>query len=46
MPERLYDDPEELALWAGRAFAIAQRKMATPRARAGKAAPKPPAQGR
>ncbi len=26
LPERLYDDPEELASWAGRAFAIAQRK--------------------
>ena len=26
MPERLYDDPDELALWAGRALAAAQRK--------------------
>jgi DNA transformation protein len=26
MPERLYDDPDELAVWADRAFAIAQRK--------------------
>jgi DNA transformation protein and related proteins len=32
MPERLYDDPEELALWADRAFAIAQRKRVAPRA--------------
>ncbi|HVG50952.1 MAG TPA: TfoX/Sxy family protein [Xanthobacteraceae bacterium] len=26
LPERLYDDPEDLAVWAARAFAIAQRK--------------------
>jgi DNA transformation protein and related proteins len=26
LPERLYDDPDELAIWAGRAFAIAERK--------------------
>jgi DNA transformation protein len=26
LPERLYDDPEELASWAERAFALAQRK--------------------
>ena len=26
LPERLYDDPDELAVWAGRAFAIAERK--------------------
>jgi DNA transformation protein len=30
MPERLYDDPDELAAWAGRAFAIAQRKKVAP----------------
>lgn len=24
MPERLYDDPEELAAWAGRAFEVAR----------------------
>jgi DNA transformation protein len=34
LPERLYDDPEELAVWAGRALAIAQRKKIRPRARA------------
>ena len=34
LPERLYDDPEELAVWAERALAIAQRKKTTPRARA------------
>jgi DNA transformation protein and related proteins len=39
MPERLYDDPDELAVWAGRAFAIAQRKDA-PRARAKKPRPR------
>ena len=33
LPERLYDDPEELAVWAERALAIAQRKKTTPRAR-------------
>jgi DNA transformation protein and related proteins len=26
LPERLYDDPDELAVWAARAFAIAERK--------------------
>ena len=26
LPERLYDDPDELAAWARRAFAIAERK--------------------
>jgi len=25
MPERLYDDPDELAVWAERALAVAQR---------------------
>jgi DNA transformation protein len=34
LPERLYDDPDELAVWAGRARAIAQRKKVTPRTRA------------
>jgi DNA transformation protein len=33
LPERLYDDPDELAVWAGRAFAIAERKKFAPRAR-------------
>lgn len=27
MPERLYDDPDELALWASRSLAVAQRKV-------------------
>jgi len=35
LPERLYDDPDELAVWAGRALAIAQRKKVAPRGRAG-----------
>ena len=34
LPERLYDDPEELAAWAGRALAIAERKKVAPRLRA------------
>ena len=33
LPERLYDDPDELAAWAARAFAIAERKKFAPRAR-------------
>jgi DNA transformation protein and related proteins len=30
LPERLYDDPDELALWAKRALAIAERKKFAP----------------
>ena len=33
LPERLYDDPDELAVWAGRAFAVAERKRLAPRRR-------------
>jgi DNA transformation protein and related proteins len=33
LPERLYDDPDELAAWARRAFAVAERKKLTPRGR-------------
>jgi DNA transformation protein len=33
LPERLYDDPDELAVWAGRALAIAQRRKSAPRKR-------------
>jgi len=33
LPERLYDDPDELAVWAGRALAIAERKKFPPRGR-------------
>lgn len=32
LPERLYDDPDELALWAKRALAAAERKKFAPRA--------------
>jgi DNA transformation protein len=31
LPERLYDDPDELATWAGRALAVAERKKFAPR---------------
>jgi len=31
LPERLYDDPDELAVWARRAFAVAERKKFTAR---------------
>ena len=34
LPERLYDDPEELVVWATRALAIVQRKKTAPRPRA------------
>jgi len=34
LPERLYDDPDELAVWAHRALAIAQRKTFAPRRQA------------
>ena len=33
LPERLYDDPDELAVWAARALAIAERKKFAPRTR-------------
>jgi len=33
LPERLYDDPDELAVWAARALAIAERKKFAPRKR-------------
>ena len=32
LPERLYDDPDELVMWAERALAIAERKKLAPRA--------------
>ena len=40
LPERLYDDPDELAVWAHRALAIAQRKTLRPRAAAKRTSPK------
>ena len=39
LPERLYDDPDELAVWAGRAFAIAERKKLVPRTQAKRKSP-------
>lgn len=38
LPDRLYDDPDELAIWAGRALAIAERRKVAPRAPARKKA--------
>jgi len=37
LPERLYDDPEELAVWAARAHSIAERKKSASRKRAARA---------
>jgi len=34
LPERLYDDPDELAAWARRSFAAAEHKKFAPRKRA------------
>jgi DNA transformation protein and related proteins len=31
LPERLYDDPDELAVWAARALAIAEQRKGAPR---------------
>ncbi len=39
LPERLYDDPDELAVWAARALAIAERKKFAPRGRGKRKAP-------
>ena len=33
LPERLYDDPDELAVWARQAFEVAERKKYKPKAR-------------
>lgn len=33
LPARLYDDPDELAVWAGRALAIAEQRKSAPRGR-------------
>ena len=41
LPERLYDDPDELAVWAGRALAIAEHRKVVPRRRTQK---KPPSE--
>ncbi len=34
LPERLYDDPDELAAWAGRALAVAEHRKRAPSRRA------------
>jgi DNA transformation protein len=36
LPDRLYDDPDELAMWAARALAIAEQRKDAPRGRAKK----------
>ena len=41
LPERLYDDPDELAVWARRSLAIAERKKLTPRKKANTPAKRP-----
>jgi DNA transformation protein len=46
LPERLYDDPDELAVWAGRALAIAERRKAAPPVRAKKKPPSKKPAGR
>jgi DNA transformation protein len=33
LPERLYDDPDELVSWAKRAFGVAERRKKAPRKR-------------
>jgi DNA transformation protein len=40
LPDRLYDDPEDLAAWAGRALAVAESRKSAPRGRT----QKPPTQ--
>ncbi len=40
LPERLYDDPDELVAWAHKAFAVAERKKARPKKRRKRKAPK------
>ena len=42
LPERLYDDPDELAQWARRSFAAAERKKFAPRRRAKRTSPARP----
>jgi DNA transformation protein and related proteins len=43
LPERLYDDPDELAVWAGRALTIAENRKGTPRRRTKPASKRRPA---
>jgi DNA transformation protein len=42
LPERLSDDPDELAMWAARALAIAERKKSASRRRPKRKRSKPP----
>jgi DNA transformation protein and related proteins len=44
LPERLYDDPDELAVWAARALSIAERKKFAPRG--GRRSKRKPSSGR
>ena len=46
LPERLYDDPDELAVWATRALAIAHRKKERARPSAGRPRSAKPGAGR
>jgi DNA transformation protein and related proteins len=39
LPERLYDDPDDLATWASRALAVAERKKFATRAKRKRKAP-------
>lgn len=42
LPERLYDDPDELAVWARRAFATAERKKFRAQAKTQRTRSRPP----
>jgi DNA transformation protein len=42
LPERLYDEPDELAVWARRAFAVAERKKFAGRKRTKRSRSKTP----
>jgi DNA transformation protein and related proteins len=33
LPDRLYDDPDELAIWAGRALAVVEKRKRAPKAK-------------
>jgi DNA transformation protein len=46
LPERLYDDPDTLAVWAARALAIAERRESVPTARGKRRAPSRKSRGR
>jgi TfoX/Sxy family transcriptional regulator of competence genes len=40
LPERLYEDPDELAVWAAHAFTAAERKKFVPKANRKRKRPK------